>query len=93
MSLGHGPVASIPSASAARTAQTDSANQTNRNARGVHLILNVTAASGTGGLQVRLLGVDPISSTVYALAAAPTAITATGISVYELYPGAAAAAA
>lgn len=72
-------------ASAARTAVTNSALQTNYNARGVMVILNVTAASGSGGLQVVIVG-QPAGSG-YALNATPTPVTTTGLFVYELYPG------
>lgn len=74
-------------ASAARTTLQQSADQSNPNARGVQIVLNVTAASGTGGLTVTVVGKDPVSGTYYALNASPTAVTATGTTVYELYPG------
>lgn len=77
-------------ASAARTATTASATQTNYNARGIHVMLTVTVASGTGGLQVYINGL--LNAVPYNLTAAPTAITATGSYIYELYPGASAAA-
>jgi hypothetical protein len=73
--------------SAARTATTASALQTNHNARGALIIMNVTAASGTGGLQCRLLGSDALSGAVFQVAALPTAVTATGVYCYEFYPG------
>jgi hypothetical protein len=74
-------------ASAARTTST-SAGQTNYNARGVTVFLNITAASGTGGLKVRVLSVDPVSSAIVLHFEATTGITATGIYGYEMYPGA-----
>lgn len=74
-------------ASAARTAGVVTANVTNHNACGVHVALRVTVASGTGGLQVLIQGYDALSATAYTLNAFPTAITATGIYTYELYPG------
>ncbi|HZS45388.1 MAG TPA: hypothetical protein VFC63_09825 [Blastocatellia bacterium] len=80
-------------ASAARTAATQSPDQTNYNGRGVQVILNVSAASGTGGLQVVVQGKDPVSGSYYNLYAAPTAVTATGIKVYEVAPGASSAGA
>jgi hypothetical protein len=74
-------------ASAARTATTTSANQTNHNARGVLVTLNVTVA-GTGGLTVRVWALDPISGSQIALDGnAPAAITATGRYAFMLYPG------
>lgn len=75
-------------ASAARTAAATSAAQTNYNARGVVLILSVTAASGTGGLQVRFDFLDPISGNALGITALPTAVTATGTYSYVIYPGA-----
>lgn len=74
-------------ASAARTATTNSATQTNHNGRGVQVIVNVTAA-GTGDLDPRVQGLDPVSGTAYACLDATTPIAGTGIYVYELYPGA-----
>lgn len=79
-------------ASAARTATTLSAVQTNNNARGIILFLNITVASGAGGLRLTIHGRDPISNNDVQLNATPTAILATGIYTYELYPGATAAA-
>lgn len=75
-------------ASAARTATTTGSAQTNYNARGAMLILNVSAASGTGGLTVTFLATDPVSGAQFLLNANPTAVTGTGTYVYELYPGA-----
>ena len=59
--------------------------------RGVRVLLNITAASGAGGLKV-------IISAIYAGVAAAlntggAAQTTTGLKVYEIYPDAAAAAA
>lgn len=75
-------------ASATRNTTTYSPDQINYNSRGVHVILNVTAASGTGGLQIVIHGKDPVSLIYYELNPTPTAITATGLYIYELYPGA-----
>ena len=75
-------------ASAARTVTTYSANQTNYNARGVIVVLNVTAASGTGGLQVILQAIDPVSGGAVSLNATPTAVIAIDRLAYIFYPGA-----
>lgn len=75
-------------ASAARTAQTSSPTQTNYNARGVVVFLNVTAASGTGGLQPVMQGLDPVSGNGFSLNATPTAVITTGTFAYVWYPGA-----
>lgn len=75
-------------ASAARTAAAQSSIQTNYNARGVLLTLNVTAASGTGGLTVCIYGVDPIGSGGDPnLLRASVPVTTTGRKAYLLYPG------
>ena len=79
-------------ASAARTATTASADQVNYSARGVMVCLNVTAASGTGGLQVRLIYDDLISGGGAFVGTPPTAIVATGFYSYIFYPGAGLAA-
>ena len=73
--------------SAARTANTSTATQTNPSNRGVILILNVTAASGTGGLQPQIRFLDLVggSKIVWGI---PLAVTATGTYVYVHYPGA-----
>jgi hypothetical protein len=78
--------------SAARTATTASAAQGDRYAKGVRLYLNVTVASGTGGLQPQIDGYDRVSGTYVALSTGGTAIVATGLYVYEFYPTAPAAA-
>jgi hypothetical protein len=74
-------------ASAARTATTATADQTNTNWRGVILFLNITVASGTGGLQPTIQMKDSISGNYRNLVTAPTAIIATGQYVFHYYPG------
>jgi hypothetical protein len=69
-------------ASAARTAYTAAAAQTNYNARGVILHLNVTAA-GAGTLTVQLIGTDALGIS-YEIATT-AAVTAT--STLIAYPG------
>lgn len=75
-------------ASAARTATTSSPQQTNYNARGVIVYLNVTAASGTGGLTLQFYDVDPVSGQQYQINAAAAAITAVIGRAYVVYPAA-----
>jgi hypothetical protein len=71
-------------ASAARTATTASANQTNHNGTRCRLILRVSSA-GTGSLVLRLQGVTPMG---YATNLAESAaITAVGTYSIELGPG------
>lgn len=48
-------------ASASRTGQTSSATQTNYGYRGIIIYLDVTAASGTGGLTVNLNYINPLT--------------------------------
>ena len=75
--------------SAVRTTSTNSPAQTNYNARGVVIVLDVTAASGTGGLTVQIKAPDPVTTTgSNQLHNNPTAVTATGQTLYALYPGA-----
>lgn len=74
-------------ASAARTATTNSSDITNHNAVGILVFLNVTVASGTGGLQVQVMAKDPVSGSYFALNAAPTAVTGTGLKLYVVDPG------
>lgn len=77
--------------SAARTAAVTSASQTvrrNTRQRGVLVLLDVTAASGTGGLTLSVNYVDPVSGKTVAIATASAAVTATGSKTYIVYPGA-----
>lgn len=53
---------------------------------GVMVFLNVTSASGSGGLTVRINAHDQVSGASVALNTAPTAVTATGTYSYALYP-------
>lgn len=80
-------------ASGARTAAGNSGVQTNRYGRGVQLVVNVTAASGTTPtLAFTVNAVDPVTgdgSVVAAMAAAGTNITATGQYLITVYPTAA----
>ena len=71
-------------ASGARTASTATAKFTDRWAKIVRLYLNVTVASGTGGLQPQVRGYDAISGNAVALTTGGAAITATGTFVYEM---------
>lgn len=72
---------------AARTATTNTALQGNYWYRGIIATLNVTAASGTGGLTVHIQGQDAISSAWYDVLVASSAVTATGLYTYSVYPG------
>lgn len=78
---------SVLLASAARTIQTDTATQTNHNARGAIFGLNITVSSGTGGLVLNVQAMDPASGNFYTIAAAGAALTTNGQRAYGLYPG------
>ena len=72
-------------ASAARTADTQSADQTNYNARGVILFVNITAFTA-GSVTPQLQYKDPISA-VYTAIVSGAALAATGHTVIRIYPG------
>ena len=73
-------------ASAARTADVNSADFTNYNAKGLHVILNVSALAATPSIVPFIQGKDPISGTYYdILEGLP--ITTTGINIIKVYPG------
>ena len=73
-------------ASAARTVTTNSTTQTNRNWRGVHITINVTAHGGGLGIVPHIQGNDPITGTFYDILIGTT-IAATGFIVIKAYPG------
>lgn len=72
--------------SASRSVATNGSNRTNFNSRSVQCALDVTAASGTGGLTLQIQGRDPISGNWYNLNNTPGPVTATGTYVYEISP-------
>ena len=69
-------------ASAARTATVSTAAQNADYATGVIVYLDVTAASGTGGLTLTVEGQDPASAKWMAVNSNPTAVTTTGTRSY-----------
>jgi hypothetical protein len=71
-------------ASAARTADTNSPDQTNYNWRGGHIIINVTVL--TTSVIPTIKGKDPISGTYYSLLVG-SSIASTGITILKIYPG------
>lgn len=73
-------------ASAARTATVDSADQDNPEARGLHVIIDVTAISATPSIVAKIQGKDPASGKYHDILVG-TAITATGTTVLKIYPG------
>lgn len=72
--------------SAVRTSTTTSIVYIPDTATTLMFYLNISSASGTGGLQVRIMGMDTLGNT-YFLNANPTAIVAAGQYVYTLCPG------
>lgn len=69
-------------ASAARTATTSSPSQKNYAGDALMVFLNVSVASGTGGLTTRLRWYDPVSGSQSTLHSDPAAVTATGNFIY-----------
>ena len=78
-------------ASAARTASNDTADQTNYNGRGVHIVIDVTAIAATPSVVFTVQGKDALSGKYYTLLAS-AAIVGTGTTVLRIFPGATAAA-
>ncbi len=78
-------------ASAARTATASSADQTNYNGRGAHIVINVTAVTSTPSVVFTVEGKDALSSAYYTILTS-AAITGTGTTALTVYPGATAAA-
>jgi hypothetical protein len=72
-------------ASAARTATTNSSDQTNYNGRGVIVTLDVTAITDTPSLTLSIEA--KMGSNYEALLTASAAVTATGTHTYIVYPG------
>lgn len=72
--------------SATRTSTATSSDLTNYNHRGIYILLNVTSASGTGGLQIRVMAKNSNSVVYTQINTLPTAITAAGSYVVQVYP-------
>lgn len=72
--------------SAARTTAYQSAILKAEREAGVMVFLDVTSASGSGGLALRINAHDQVSGNPVALNSAPTAVTAAGTYSYALYP-------
>lgn len=75
-------IAQTIAVSAARTATLNTGDLNNLNGRTAMVVLDVTVASGTGGLQVVFQGKDSLTGNYYNLNATPTAVTATGTKAY-----------
>ncbi|MAH46760.1 hypothetical protein CMI37_13105 [Candidatus Pacearchaeota archaeon] len=74
-------------ASAARSATTTSDDQTNYNAVGVVLMVDVTLDPAAASVTPRIQAIHPVSGDYFNLWVAGAAITATGNFLYVLYPG------
>jgi hypothetical protein len=72
-------------ASAARTAAINSADLTNYNWKGAHIIVNVSSYT-SGTLTVTIQGKDPISGSYYSILVG-AGITSAGITILKVYPG------
>lgn len=73
-------------ASAARTATPTADPLTTDGARGVHIVIDVTAVTSTPVVTPTIDGFDPLSGKWYNLLTG-AAITATGTTVLKVYPG------
>lgn len=73
-------------ASAARTASVDSADLTNYNARGVHVIIDATAITATPSITATIQGKDTLSGKYYTILAS-AAITGVSTTILRVYPG------
>jgi hypothetical protein len=80
-------VSSTVLASAARTATTTTANLRGNGFEKLLIHINVTAASGTGGLTLRVVAVDPITGASSGYCALTGAMTAIGHRTLAIGPG------
>lgn len=78
-------------ASAARTANANSADQTNGGHKGLHVVIDVTAIADSPSVVFTIEGKDAVSGKYYTLLAS-AAITGVGTTVLRVFPGLAAAA-
>lgn len=74
-------------ASAARTAETNSSDQTNYNGKGIVIIVDVTVDPAAAAITPTIDAKDPISGNYVQIWAAAAALSAVGTTVYILYPG------
>lgn len=81
---GGGFITLLPSAT--RSAQVSTPFVSNYTLRGLIIVLNVTAASSTGGLSVTLQAQDPVSGTWYAWATLFTTVTTISLNSAVIYP-------
>lgn len=76
-------------ASAARTADTNTADQTNVNHVGVFVVVNVTAVAASPSVVVRVQGKEPVSGNYYNLLDGTpiTDVSGVGMYVFKVTPG------
>ena len=74
-------------ASAARTAQADSADLTNFNSKGILLTVNVSVDPGTASITPNIQSKDPVSGNYSIIWTAAAALVGTGTTTYLIYPG------
>jgi hypothetical protein len=72
-------------ASAARTVATNGSDQNNRNGKGCHLHINISAWTA-GSITVTVQGKDPVSGTYYTILTS-AALAAVGFITLRVYPG------
>ena len=77
--------------SAARTAEIESAEQTNTRGKGLHVIIDVTVDPALASITPKIQGKDPASGKWYDICVG-VAIAATGTTVLKVFPGITAAA-
>ena len=77
-------------ASASRTTTQTGADTTNSNARGIHVVLDMTIV-GTGSVTLTIQAKDEASGKYYTLLAG-AAVTTNSTNIYKVYPGLTAAA-
>jgi hypothetical protein len=75
-------------ASAARTATTSSAALSNMDKKGIHVVLDVTVNPSSASIVLKIEGQDVLSGKYYTILEG-AAVTATGTTVYKVFPGAA----
>jgi predicted polyphosphate/ATP-dependent NAD kinase len=78
-------------ASEARTATTNTGDITNEAHRGVHVVIDATAAAATPSVVFTIQGKDELSGQYYTILAS-AAVTAISTAVMRVFPGATAAA-
>jgi len=74
-------------ASAARTATTDSAIQTNATSKGITLYLRITTAVGGQTLTLSVIFRDPLNAATGANLLTHASLSGTGVFTFQIYPG------